>query len=162
MVTTFKRVRDANGFTQYAFDRITEYYSPYSLEERITVKKILAVTSEQDAVAAMDSSRDFKKYLFMAEIADLSLHVFEDVLPYDNRARSCINSVRGFATGISSWVKVMKFRNELRDITGLGIHAQNAINAAKCENTLECCLHSLVALRAEWGIFRPIILKYCI
>lgn len=162
MVTTFKRARDAYGFTPYAFDRINEYYSPNSVEERITIKKILAVTSEQDTVAAMDSSRDFKKYLFMAEIAELSLHVFEDVFPNDNRARNCINSVSNFAIGRSSWVKVMKFRNELSDITGLSIHAQNAINAAKCENTLKCCLHSLVALRAEWGIFRPIILKYCI
>lgn len=163
MKTTFKKIQVADRFSTLAWDRLNEYYRPKNMDESITMKKVLAVLDEENTIAAMDTTKSYKKYLFMADVAELAHDVFSNCNPNDNRVKNCINAVRGFALGNSSWVRVLRYRSELSRIHNQSMYVHNAIKAAMCECPYDTCCQAMIALRtSDWKYLRPSLVRYCL
>jgi len=81
------------------WDLLTSKLGTENLDTDVSILEILESNGIQDAVWALRTQK-YKDYcLFLADVAESVLHIFEREYPEDDRPRKCVEGVRLFHAG---------------------------------------------------------------
>ena len=96
MKTTLRELKEIEIFN---FNKLTNHLGTDNLDTEVTVLQILEICGIKDAVYAL-KTQNYKDYcLFLADVAESVLYIFEKEYPDDQRPRKCIEGVRLWYNG---------------------------------------------------------------
>ena len=91
MKTTLRELKNIEDFN---YNKLISNLDTDNLDIEVTVLQVLDSNGIQDAVYAL-KTQDYKNYcLFLADVVESVLHLFEEKYPNDQRPRKCIEGIR--------------------------------------------------------------------
>jgi len=96
MKTTLKGLEKISDFDYTKLTSNLNTSDPYT---EVSILEILNSNGIKDAVKVLQTQK-YKNYcLFLADVAESVLHIFEEEDPYNNRPRKCIEGIRLYHSG---------------------------------------------------------------
>lgn len=150
-----------------------------NLDAKLTIEQILDSNGIEDAVWALRAVSDQKKVrLFMCDVAESVLYIFEERYPDDKRPREAIEASRKFANGKITKEELQKFEDAAHAATNVAFddnaYAANDAAYAAADTTADTAdaaahaaytvvrdvAHAADAKKTQWSKIKELLLKY--
>ena len=128
MKTTLRELKEVIS----NYNKLTSNLDTDNLDTEVTILQVLDSNGIKDAVRAL-KTQDYKDYcLFLANVAESVLHLFEEKYPNDQRPRKCIEGIRLWYAGEISDKELDKLREDVSTAAAayVGVSAAYAAYAA--------------------------------